>query len=232
MRVKPLAILPLLVILAAGCTQKGATTAGDAPPTPTPTIEAGLGIPEDVVNDGLRWMGYPFDKKVTYKAVGFPPGSESEQTVVPSYDKDRHELTISYEGTPSNMPSETYHLRADGMFGISLGGDQLEPVLKAISATAQQGETWQTKGVLKQIDPVNISTTLKIGGMEKVTVPAGEFDALVITETGTMSVKDLKLKVSGKGWFVQGIGAVKRTVAQTYSKGNTSNITIEATKIQ
>ena len=229
MKNKILSLGLLAAVFSAGCVDK------TAEPQPVeqaqPAATNSLGIPENLVNDGLRWMGYPFEKKVTYKVTGFPVGSSSEQLVVPTFDPEKNQLTFSYSGQP-NMSSETYELRADGIYGIALGGDTLEPPLKALPATITDGDTWATVGSLKQIDPVKIDTTIKIEGREKVTVPAGEFDALVVVETGTIAIEGGTIKVSGKGWYVEGVGAVKRIVDQTDPAGKASNITIEAIKIE
>lgn len=176
-------------------------------------------------------MGHPFDKKIVYKVTGFPLGSSSEQTVVPSYDAAKKQLTFSYEGSPS-MSSETYELRESGIFGVLLGGSPLEPAAQAFPSEIRDAVTWPNKTTLKQGGGIKIDTTMKIIGREKVKVPAGEYDALAMVETGTVTVEGGTLKVSGKAWYVEGIGAVKRTVDQTDATGQASNITIEALSIK
>jgi hypothetical protein len=229
MKKKILSLGLLAALAAAGCVDK---TGESQPVEPAgPPVETSLGIPENLITDGLKWMGYPFEKKVTYKVTGFPVGSSSEQVVVPTFDPGKNQLTFSYSGQPS-MSSETYELRADGVYGVSLGGDSLEPPLKALPAKITEGDTWATVGSLKQVNPVKIDTTIKISGRERVAVPAGEFDALVIVETGTIAIEGGTIKVSGKGWYVEGVGAVKRIVDQTDPAGKASNITIEAIKIE
>ena len=228
MRLKSLLFVPLFAVLL-GCGEKANGPKAFEPSQPESSV--GIGIPDELVSDGLKWMGYPFEKKITYKVTGFPVGSSSEQVVVPTFDAAKNQLTFSYSGTP-NMSSETYEIRSDGIYGIALGGDQLEPALKALPPVITEGDSWTTVGTLKQSTAVKIDTKITIQGKEKVTVPAGEFDALVVVETGTIAIEGGTLTVSGKGWYVEGVGAVKRIVDQTDPTGKTSNITIEALTIE
>ena len=130
------------------------------------------------------------------------------------------------------MSSETYELRPDGVYGVSLAGNALEPPLKALPAEVTDGLSWPSTGTLNQGAGIDINTTIRVIGREKVKVPAGEYDALVIAEEGTIKTEGGTLKVTGKAWYVEGIGAVKRLVDQTDPTGKASNITIEALKIQ
>lgn len=230
MSVKFLSPLLACLIGLAGCTDS--ETNEPAPIAPgAPVSSNDIGIPAELVTDGLELMGHPFDKKITYQVTGFPIGSSSEQIVVPSYDADKKQLTFSYEGSP-NMSSETYELRPDGVYGVSLAGNALEPPLKALPSEVSDGLSWPSVGTLKQGAGIDIDTTIRVTGREKVKVPAGEYDALVIAEEGTIKTEGGTLKVTGKAWYVEGIGAVKRLVDQTDPTGKASNITIEALKIQ
>jgi hypothetical protein len=223
---------PLLMglIWLVGCT--GTETNEPAPVEPSqPVSDTGLGIPAELVTDGLKLMGHPFDKKITYKVTGFPVGSSSEQVVVPSYDADKKQITFNYEGSPS-MSSETYELKADGVYGVSLAGNALEPPLKALPSNVSEGMSWPSVGTLKQGAGIDINTTIRVIGREQVKVPAGDYDALVIAEQGTINTEGGTLKVTGRAWYVEGVGAVKRLVDQTDPTGKASNITIEALKVQ
>jgi hypothetical protein len=220
-----------LVVALLGCGQSGKQES----PTPTepdkPVEVNPLGIPKPLVNDGLKLLGYPFDKQVEYKVQGFPaPGETSDQEAIPSFDKDKNVLTMSYSGAVT-MPSEAYELREDGIYGVSLGGNAIEPPMKALPGKVNIGDSWPNKGKIQQ-GGVTLDLVVKVVAREKVKVPAGEFDATVLSETGTITGSGVQLKVVGKGWYVDGIGAVKRTVSQTDKAGKTSNFTIEAVAIK
>ena len=226
-------IFPLILLALVGCTDK-ATPVKDGGTTTAP-VEASnenpLKIPADLVTEGARFMGYPFSKKIVYKMTGFPAGQSSEQTVVPTYDAAKKAVTINYQGEPS-FTSETYELRLDGLYGTLLGGNEVDPPMLAMAAEPTVGKSWPLKGTLKQGEGMKVDTVVRVERREKIKVAAGEYDALLLTEAGTISVGAMTFKVSGKGWYVEGIGAVKRTISQTDSAGKTSNITIEAVTIE
>jgi hypothetical protein len=226
-------IFPLILAVLAGCAGKDSpVNEGGVTTAPVEaTNENPLKIPAELVTGGARYMGYPFSKKVVYKMTGFPAGQSSEQTVVPTYDAENKAVTLNYQGEPS-FTSETYEFRADGMYGTLLGGNEVDPPMLAMAAEPTIGKSWPLKGTLKQGDGMKVNTVVRVDRREKVKVPAGEYDALLLTEEGTISVGTMTFKVSGKGWYVEGIGAVKRTISQTDSAGKTSNITIEAATIQ
>ncbi len=226
----------LAFALLAGCSAKNAGPEPVASTTPPPLVEkAGLGIPEDLVHDGLEAMGYPFDKSITYDVTGFPADSSSTQTMTATFEAKgdgQNVLTFNYAGDPSTLPSESYALETDGVYGIAAGGDEISPRVKAMPATLTIGDKWPSKGSLQNGNVV-MDTTVKIVGRQQVTVKAGEYDALVLIETGTIKIGgNAPTKVEGKSWYVDGIGAVKRTISQTDSTGKTSNLTMEAVSIK
>jgi len=225
----------LAFVLIAGCSGKGSETTSTTPATtPQPVEKVGLGIPEELVTDGLKLMGYPFDKTIVYKVDGFPTGSSSTQTMSTTFEakaEGQNVLTFNYAGEPSNLPSEGYALEKDAIFGVAAGGDEISPKVKAMPATITIGDKWPTKASL-QNGKIVMDTGIKIVGRQQVTVPAGDYEALVVIESGTITVDGKMSKVEGKSWYVEGIGAVKRTISQTDSSGKTSNLSMEADSIR
>jgi hypothetical protein len=227
----------LALALLAGCSGKG----GGPEPTPSsattpPLVEkAGLGIPEELVTDGLKAMGYPFDKTIEYEVTGFPVDSKSTQSMTVTYETKsdgQHVDAFNKAVEPSNLPSESYAIEKDAVYGVAAGGDEISPRVKAMSATPAIGEKWESRGTLKTGDIV-MDTIIKIVGRQQVSVRAGEYDALVMIETGTIKIgANPPTKVEGKSWYVDGIGAVKRTISQTDSSGKTSNLTMGAVSIK
>lgn len=203
----------------------------------TQVEKPGLKVQGALISEGLKYVGYPFDKKITYEANGLTTtGEKLTEILIPSYESRTDGtglLTFSYDGEPTDLPSETYAVEKTGIYGVSLGGTEVKPRVMALPAVVEIGKTWSGKTTYQQPQTVIIDTTFKIVGREKVKVLAGEYDALLVSETGTLKIGDNpSTKVSGKSWFVSGIGAVKRTMTQTDSAGKTSNITIEAVTIQ
>ncbi len=144
----------------------------------------------------------------------------------------KNELTFNYEGQPSNLPSESYSLDKDGIFGIAAGGDVITPKVKAMPTAITLGDHWPSKGSLKD-GTISMDTVLTVVRREKVKVAAGEYDAILVTESGTIKVgSSAPAKVEGKSWYVDGIGPVKRSITQTDSAGKTSNLLMEATEVK
>lgn len=227
----------LSLALLAGCSGKDAVSPDKDPVTaPPPLVEkAGLGIPEDLVTDGLKAMGYPFDKVIEYEVNGFPPGSSSTQTLTTTFEAKedgQNIVTFNYVGEPTNLPSESYALEKDAVYGVAYGGDAIEPKMRAMNSTFAAGDKWAAKGSI-QNGTLLLNTVVKVIGRQKLTVKAGEYDALVIIETGTVKRgSDPPVTFEGKGWYVDGIGFVRKTSTQTDSTGKTSNLTIEAVSIK
>jgi len=226
----------LALAMLAGCSGKKAGPEPTISTAPPPVADkVGLGVPEELVNDGLKAMGYPFDKSIAYEVNGFPTDSSSTQTMTATFeakDDGQNVLTFNYAGDPSTLPSESYALEKDGIYGIAAGGDEISPRVKAMPAKLAIGDSWPSKGSLQNGNVV-MDTTVKITGRQQVKVKAGDYDALVLVETGSIKVgANAPTKVEGKSWYVDGIGPVKRTISQTDSTGKTSNLTMEAVSIK
>jgi hypothetical protein len=232
---QPCFVILAVAALLGGC--GGSTDKSPAATTTSPPIaeENSLKIPPALVSGALRAMGYPFDKKITYQVTGFPTADDkSTQTVVTTFEvKDgKNLLTMAFDGEPHELPSETYELRTDAIYGVAAGGVNINPPLKALPNDLAPGVGWISKGTLEQAQKILMDTTLRVVGVQHVKVKAGQFDATLIKESGTIKVGgNQSFKVSAAYWYVSGVGAVKRTVSQTDSAGNTSNITIEAISI-
>ncbi|MCI0700170.1 MAG: hypothetical protein L0241_03685 [Planctomycetia bacterium] len=104
--------------------------------------------------------------------------------------------------------TELLAVRSDGIFRVKTKDDVIKPPVKVLPAVIKVGDTW----------PVN----LKVGGAmvkgnltvksdkEKVKVPAGEFDAILI-ESQNLVVADSPVTL--RSWFVRGRGVVKNELS-------------------
>jgi hypothetical protein len=98
-----------------------------------------------------------------------------------------------------------YRLTDDGIFKIKMisayGVDEAKPYQKVLPATIKTGYAWNWKSESKKA-----KETAKIVGFEKVTVPAGTFDAVLVRYEGNAEDETVYTE---KTWFVAGIGYVK-----------------------
>jgi hypothetical protein len=73
-----------------------------------------------------------------------------------------------------------------------------------------QGEQWtQTITVTTESGTLIIETNYTAVGFENVTVPAGEFYALKVEQSGYVTVFGQKVAMHGFNWYAEGVGPVK-----------------------
>jgi hypothetical protein len=98
-----------------------------------------------------------------------------------------------------------YRLTDDGIYKIKVisanGVDDSKPYQKILPARINAGYTWYWESESKKA-----KETAKVIGVEKVTVPAGTFDAVLIEYDGNYENGAV---YTDKTWFVKGIGYVK-----------------------
>ena len=210
---------------------EAATTASEPEPATAANIAE---IPEKFKTDayvygGLEKLGQQtFSQTIT--------GQEPSEAVVtttylgikdgfPQFERVR-------SGAMSAMGTDTVRLTEKGVdiVSMSLGkisGDTLE-----LPASLEIGKSWTSKNVVTtESDKIDQSSTYKVVGMESVTVPAGKFEALKITMTGTLNSTTLEGKINATYWYAKNVGTVKTTITQQ-AKGASSpvSLTIELKK--
>ncbi len=82
---------------------------------------------------------------------------------------------------------------------------EMSPPQLWLSSALRPGESWNWK---HSVAPVSSRTT--VGAAEKMTVPAGAFDAVRVTIETTFATGGEPLKVWQIRWFVPGVGYVKQ----------------------
>lgn len=88
----------------------------------------------------------------------------------------------------------------------------LKKPLLMIAAVNQGGDKWEIKSGDGKTTP-KFNRRFRVFGYEKVTVPAGEFNALRVEVTGDSGITEIKRTY----WFAKGVGFVKE-VKTYYSK--------------
>lgn len=93
---------------------------------------------------------------------------------------------------------------AKGVFRHNFSGMDVVPKLPLVRLPLKDGDAWETD-ITIGTEKAKIQCKL---GKDKVTVPAGKYDAITVqveTEQGGQ-------KVSSKYWFAPGVGPVKQTI--------------------
>jgi len=100
--------------------------------------------------------------------------------------------------------SELYFVDATGVYRMKVKDDKIEPPVKALEFPAAKDKSWAVDSkVASQV----VKGTFKIkGDKEKVKVPAGEFEA-VLVEGENFEIAGTKATI--RQWFVKDKGAVK-----------------------
>lgn len=243
---KHLSILALAALIAAfGCTSPkdnpgegttGESTAGGTavatPPDPTPAD-----LPADVKTEAFAYLGLDTEGTSDYEygqleGVDPQPGTQSIELVS---EDGENIYVISRGGSLANLGNERLEAREDGVYQVEMSlGELPEPTLM-MPADVAPGKTWTTSFELDNTtssQPINFNVNHKAERVEKVTVPSGEYDALLVTATGTMKVGEDEYKLNSKTWYAKGIGTVKMTLDADQGNGQSSNATIALTKEQ
>jgi hypothetical protein len=136
--------------------------------------------------------------------------------------QDTFRVGLALNGKP--FAEIHYRLTDDGIFKTKVisakGVDDSKPYQKILPARINAGYTWNWESESKKA-----KETAEVVGFEKVAVPAGTFDAVLVqyagnTEDGTA--------YTDKTWFVKGIGYVKNVSA---AGGETTTIELTDYKL-
>ncbi|MCB0824845.1 MAG: hypothetical protein KDC26_01535 [Armatimonadetes bacterium] len=202
-------------------TAQGKTTENQETPT-LPESDA------DDVTDAQRHAGYQYygigkNQTLTFDMTrpdseGKPATSEGKQSViyqgkvdgVPTYKFER-------EGALADMGTDTVVLKDDGVFLLESQFGKFDTPVIALPSEMSVGKNWASSQTVKGPtgEDVNIELNNKIVREEKITTPAGEFDTMVVTSTGTIKMADVTQPVTGTVWYAKGIGSVKLEIKAT-----------------
>lgn len=181
-------------------------------------------IPKELLTDGFRALGAPFEKPIGYKVsgTGVVP-SEGKRTVKISATKDGIKVDLDYGVMMGGQPAgESYSASSKGIYTLKAQGSEIIPPPLFLPARIKLGDSWKSTCTLdnpQNGQKLTLTTSTKILRKEPVTVPLGSFDALVVSESGTLTGKGIKVKTNGTSWFVDGVGMVKTVQSFTNSAG-------------
>ncbi len=223
MRTTLISTLALAALLAAGCRKPAEepgtsnTSTGGGTSTETPVM------PDALKHDGFAYYGLGQDKILEYEFVSMEgaagsPGTSRADLV--TAEDNVAVYSVERSGSLIQLGSERDEVRPDGVYMVEMSiGTLKEPVL-SMPADAKVGSTWPSK---MQVEAATGATTMEVTNTvektEKVTTPAGEFDAILVVSTGTMSQGDKKAKISSKVWYSKDVGIVQLRLESVDAEG-------------
>lgn len=227
-------LLFTLVIAVAGsvgsCRRAEKTEVTEQPPpaqaeTESPAPEPKLEIPESAMTESLRYLGAPFANPIKFKFTGSPI-TEATLTYVVESVKDG-QVVVKAQWDNAALGSEVYESKPDGVWYIEVRGERLSQPVLFLPSNVSVGKRWtQDYTMTMNGEKLRVVNRIRIVGREKVTVPLGEFDALVIEQTSTLTSPSTKLSVSGKTRLAQGVGIIQSTLK---NKGTRNNEKVDMT---
>jgi len=222
------------------------TTGGTAPKTETTGTTASTPapgaaeVPAEIKHDGFAYFG--LDNTATMnvemalkgqpvKTGGITAKLEKVENGVATYSIART------GGIAADLGTDTIVVDKTGVYitGTSVGTIKPEKSLQ-LPADLKTGSTWQSNSSVTKTDGTELSdnSTYTVKGIEKLTTKVGSYDALVVTSTGTGSVK-----VGGEthpatyntvSYYVKNRGLVKQIINLAIGKQAPNSVTIEESK--
>lgn len=241
----PVLLLALAAaLLAAGCQPTASTPdkPKDAAGTTQPEANAEPAAPKiedlsaDLKHEGFQYFGLGTGNTLVYQTSLSGIIDEGTQTSTLAELKDGEAVfAIERGGNLTQLGRERIRVNKDGVFLIEAQQfGKLEPALIALPAKVEIGRTWQAEQTVygPANEPIRLKMEFKIERREKVKVPAGEYEAILVTTKGTTSRDNKSAPVSGKAWYAANVGPVKLEVQAVNQEGKPVTQTIQLARIE
>ena len=235
---KTLSFLLVAAAFAVGCNQSPTAKVGGTGGGTAKDGKASEGasavptVPSDYKHDAFQLNGFDRDKPLKYdfvQVVGESPKSGSQSCVLKSVDDKGARYTIKRGEALEAIGDEELLVNAGGVYLVSTSlGSPKEPVL-LMPAKVGVGTVWDYDYVLtmQSGDSLTFKGKAKVEKDEKIKVPAGEYDCILVSETASMDRGGNKGTVSSKTWWSKGTGVVKMKMEVKDAKGKIVASTIE-----
>lgn len=239
MRTTLITTIALTALLAAGCGPKGAatdnsTTTGGSNPT---SENATPVVPDALKHEGFAYYGLGRDKILQYdfeNLEGTGPQPGTLRADIKSADGEKATYAIERSGSLIALGSETDEVRPDGIYMTEMSLGTLKSPVLSMPADPAVGKSWPSKMEV-EIPGAGVTTMEvlnKVEKIEKVTTPAGEFDALLVVSTGDMIQGDKKGKISSKVWYAKDVGIVQLRLESVDAEGKSIKQSMVLTGMQ
>lgn len=222
----------------AGCNgnNKPAGTSGET--TTTGSATTGTTNPPPVtVDDKLKHDAYSylgFDRKgdstFEYSKVQGAAGERGTEAIeIISSTPEKSVVKINRGGALTELGAETYEVRPDGIYLIEINLGKLEKPMLAMPSNVKVGDKWLSELVVNT--PAGKKLSFKINNNatkeEEVITKAGEFNALLVTGTGTITADGKASTVQYKTWYVKDLGNVMMRIESKDSEGTPIKQSVE-----
>lgn len=117
------------------------------------------------------------------------------------------------------VASETIRVDKDGVFRTHINDTEIKPPVPLLKFGLTDDESWEVKAAVQSSE---VKGTFTLKGTEKVTVPSGEHDAVLVVGECTIA----GTQTGTKWWIADGVGIVKLE----YSIGGTASTPLELKK--
>lgn len=186
------------------------TPANVEPAKPDPST-----IPATAKTDAFEYYGLGCTDTLTYSYENAGTKSEGGQTCeFTGLDGQNAKFLMSRTGGLSMLGSEELVASDKGVLLVGAQGQALKEPVVALPASLAPGTTWESTFTVKDPGGMDVVNTAKqkVEATETVKTPAGEFECIVVSMSGTLKTSDRSIPTSGKSWYAKGIGTVKLTV--------------------
>jgi len=237
-----------LALAAAGLVLAGCHTPGSSPPSgngsSSPTPNPGTSTPSSNAGGGTTLFPYAVgDTWVYVETLGTDHGTTTNKVTAVEPVADGHRVTFStvanVAGLPSTPTTLTYIFHPDGSITVpfaQLGNGSVTLKSGSIvwppTAVIDSGKPTRSTLVV-QIKTAGLSSTVhadvtvKGGGPQSVTVPAGTYNATVVDETIAEKVEGISVTTTVRTWLAPGVGPVKTEVLASSLGASRSTVTDE-----
>ncbi len=143
---------------------------------------------------GSRWL---YDAKVNGRAV-------SMKILISNIQSGPERQAAEFESVVNGKVTATEFVgkSSEGPFRLRMNGNDITPPLQLLRIPVTKGDIWNTAARIAG-EPMNAHSFVDV---QQVVVPAGTFDAVVVTTEATSR----EGKIVNKQWFAPGIGPVKQ----------------------
>lgn len=243
--------MALLSIFVWGC-GSGGDASKDAPKPETPTTASATpsngteekdaagateadsaSVPAELKHAAFEYYGLDRKETLTVKSTGRPVGDgEGTQAVEFVEMKDGNAVyLITQTGILADLPSQEIVVRKDGVYTTKIAGNALKEPSLELPADLSIGKSWTSKGEFTLSESVTVKQDVnyKVVKIEKVKVPLGEYEALVLNASGSLTAQGQTNKISLKMWLAKGVGLIK-SETETTQGGKPVKVVMEAIK--